>query len=74
MKKDILLMLERKKLGWSPCAVSSSGESFVNLLTDCLWYLDGHYELIIIEHQNQSSGLLHMRSKKAGVVHPVTPL
>ena len=44
MKKDILLMLERKKLGWSPCAVSSSGESFINLTTDCLWYLDGYYQ------------------------------
>lgn len=35
MKK---VMLEEEQLGWSHWSVSSDGESFVNLLTECLWY------------------------------------
>jgi hypothetical protein len=43
MKKDVILMLEEKELGWSHWSVSSGGENFVNVLTECLWYIDGHY-------------------------------
>ena len=46
LKRDVILMLEEKKLGWSHCSVCSDGESFVNLVTDCLWYLDGHHQAL----------------------------
>ena len=46
MKKEVILTLERKNLGWSHSTVSSDGEGFVNLLTDCLWYLDGHHSAL----------------------------
>ena len=46
MKKDIISMLEEKELGWSQWSVSSEGENFVNVLMECLWYLDGHHSTL----------------------------
>ena len=46
MKKDIILMLEEKELGWNHWSVSSEGENFVNILTECLWCLDGHHSTL----------------------------
>lgn len=43
MKKEIILMLTEKQLGWSHWTVASDGQNFVNVLTECLWYLDGHH-------------------------------
>ena len=37
-------MLQTRHLGWNHWSASSDGESFVNILTDSLWYLDGHHQ------------------------------
>jgi len=42
LKKDILLWLQDKGLGWSRDAVESTGAQFVTALTEIFWYLDGH--------------------------------
>lgn len=40
----LLELLHKKKLGWSPDAVTSVGGNFVKVLSDCLWTLDSHHE------------------------------
>lgn len=42
LKRDILLWLQDKGLGWSRDAAESTGAQFVAALTEILWCLDGH--------------------------------
>ena len=42
LKKNSLLLLQEKSLGWSPDCVDTTGANFVAQPTDCLWYIDGH--------------------------------
>ena len=46
LKKDVLMMLQDKGLGWTTFSLPSVGENFVNTLTNSLWYLDGHYRAL----------------------------
>lgn len=43
LKKDILLWLHDKGLGWTHDKVKSVGNEFVAALTDIIWYIDGHF-------------------------------
>ncbi len=42
LKRDILLWLRDKGLGWSRDSAESTGAQFVGALTEILWNLDGH--------------------------------
>ena len=39
---DVLDLLAKKKVGWSPDIVKTTGEKFVKTLSDTLWTLDPH--------------------------------
>lgn len=43
LKGDIIKWLEKKKVGWSYDSVSKFGVTFVDTLTDCLWYIDSRH-------------------------------
>lgn len=45
LKKDILDWLEKNDLGWQSGCLEA-GATFVNGLTDCLWYLDGQHSTL----------------------------
>ena len=44
-KKDILDWLEMNDLGWQSGCLEA-GSTFVNGLTDCLWFLDGQHSTL----------------------------
>ena len=39
LKKDIILLLQGKGLGWTRFNLSTVGDNFVSTLTNVLWYL-----------------------------------
>ena len=41
---DVIDMLQKRGLQFSLSEVASSGQNLVKLLTDTLWYLDGHHD------------------------------
>jgi hypothetical protein len=43
LKNDILKWLETNSLGWSPDSVKSLGLTFVNTLSDAMWYIDQNH-------------------------------
>ena len=45
LKRDIIKWLEVKKVGWSTDCVTL-GARFVDVITDTLWYIDGHHDTI----------------------------
>ena len=46
MKNDLLDFLERNKLGWTASYIQQCGESFVNMLANVLWYIDGNHQTL----------------------------
>ena len=46
LKMEVINWLEKNDLGWSYESVQSQGGRFVNILTDVLWYIDGHHETL----------------------------
>ena len=42
LRNTIIDLLDRKRVGWTAAYVQTTGNRFVELLTDVLWYLDGH--------------------------------
>ena len=46
LKKDIIMLLQEKGLGWTYFNLSTCGENFVSTMTNVLWYLDGHYKAL----------------------------
>ena len=38
--------LDTNKLGWSATIVESHGRSFISLLSDVLWHIDGHHSTL----------------------------
>ena len=46
LRNSIIDWLDRSKLGWSQERADSHGRSFVLLLTDVLWHLDGHHSTL----------------------------
>ena len=43
LKNDILKWLETNSLGWSPDSVKSLGLTFVNTLSDAMWYINQNH-------------------------------
>ena len=43
MRNDLILYLRDRQLGWSEEWVNSLGTQFLDVVTDCLWYLDGSH-------------------------------
>ena len=41
---DVLDMLVKMKVGWSPGVIKTTGEKFVKALSDALWTLDPHHK------------------------------
>ena len=39
---DVLDLLDSKSVKWRTTEIESSGKNFVQALTNCLWYIDGH--------------------------------
>lgn len=46
LKRDLLIWLEKKEVGWSHDRVSTFGFKFVQILTDTLWYIDGPHQTL----------------------------
>jgi len=42
MKNRLIQVLKEKELGWSADCAKTTGVKFVELMTDVLWYVDGH--------------------------------
>ena len=73
LKRDILLWLQDRGLGWSRDAAESTGAQFVAALTEILWTLDGHstafshracpipQEFVLFSGYNQPSKSKHRR-------------
>ena len=40
----VIDLLEEQKLSYSSAKAESSGQNLVKMLTDCLWYIDGHHD------------------------------
>ena len=43
LKNDIIDFLVKNKLGWDPAHATSIGCTFVNAVSDTLWYIDGNF-------------------------------
>ncbi|CAB4028703.1 Hypothetical predicted protein [Paramuricea clavata] len=43
---DVIVLFEEENLAWLSSDVDSSGNALVQNLTDCLWYIDGHHQVL----------------------------
>ena len=66
MKNDILDWLAKEKLGWETCIAKSVGLTFVNTLSDALWYLDGTAKTL----DDRSLGIPTLLSQFQGYKQP----
>ena len=46
LKNDIIDFLDKKKLGWSASYSQQCGKSFVNMLADVMWNIDGNHHTL----------------------------
>ena len=46
LKRGIIKWLEENKVGWSIDRVNTLGAGFVDVITDTLWYIDGHHDTL----------------------------
>ena len=46
LRNAITDWLDTNKLGWSATIVESHGRSFISLLSDVLWHIDGHHSTL----------------------------
>lgn len=46
LRNDVIAQLSELGLKWRGNDVSSAGETLVRSLTNCLWYIDGHHEVL----------------------------
>ena len=67
---DVLDLLAKINVGWSPDVVKTTGEKFVKLLSDALWALDPHHNsfadrsIAIPSHFDEFSGYNDWQRKK----------
>ena len=46
LRNDVIVLLEQNELSWKSCDIPSIGEQLVGNLTETLWYVDGHHDVL----------------------------